>query len=123
MHYIYIYIYIYIYNWVYVCCIIKHNKLIYSNVSTFVFVRLLSLFYKTKIRPSVEFKMKIRPCFFVFKNVYIFQSYVKHFLIFPHERHCRIMIWFMEIGFQDHPIMFLDRNNKMNLVPTPFSYF
>ena len=59
----------------------------------------------------------------ILENVKIFQSYVKHFLIFPRERICRILIGLYEKVFMNHPIMFLDQDNKTKLVPACFSYF
>ena len=59
---------------------------------------------------------------FIVENPKIFRSYVKHFLIYPHERNCRIWIGLCKV-FMNHPIMFLDGDNKTMLVPAFFSYF
>ena len=60
---------------------------------------------------------------FIVENAKIFRSYVKHFLIFPRERNCKILIGLCKEVLMNHPIMFLDRNNKRQLVPASFSYF
>ena len=60
---------------------------------------------------------------FIFENAKIFRSYVKHFWIFPRERNCRILIGLCKEVFMNHPIMFLERDNKGKLVPASFSYF
>ena len=60
---------------------------------------------------------------FLVENAKIFSSYVKHFWIFPRERNCRILIGLCKEVFMNHPIMFLDRDNKGKLVPPSFSYF
>ena len=60
---------------------------------------------------------------FIFENAKIFRSYVKHFLILPRESNCRILIGLWKEVFMNHPIMFLDRDNKGKLVPASFSYF
>ena len=60
---------------------------------------------------------------FIVENANIFRSYVKHFCIFPRERNCRILIGLCKEVFMNHPIMFLDRDNKGKLVPASFSYF
>ena len=60
---------------------------------------------------------------FIVENAKIFRSYVKHFLIFPRERICKDLIGLREEVFMNHPIMFLDRDNKEKLVPASFSYF
>ena len=44
----------------------------------------------------------------IVKNAKIFQNYVKHFLIFPRERICRILIRLCKSVFMNHQIMFLD---------------
>ena len=59
---------------------------------------------------------------FIVENVKIFRSFVKHFLIFPREGNCRILIGLWKWIFMNHPIMFLDRDNKTKLVPVSFSY-
>ena len=56
------------------------------------------------------------------KNAKIFRNYVKYFRVFPRERNCRILIGLCKEVFLNHPIMFLDRDNKMKLVPASFSY-
>ena len=53
----------------------------------------------------------------------MFRNYVKHFWIFPRERNCSILIGLCKEMFMNHPIMFLDRDNKMKLVSATFSYF
>ena len=45
------------------------------------------------------------------------------FWIFPSEKNCRILISLCKQVFTNHPIMFLNRDNKTKLVPTSFSYF
>ena len=57
------------------------------------------------------------------KNVKIFRIHAKHFLIFPRERNCRILIGLCNYVFMNHPIMFVERHNKRKLVPASFSYF
>ena len=59
----------------------------------------------------------------IVENAKIFRSYVKHFRIFPRERSCRILICLCKQVLMNHPIMFLDRDNKTKLVPASFSYF
>ena len=54
------------------------------------------------------------------ENVKLFQSYVKHFLIFPRERNFRIFLGLYKYVFINHPIKFLDRDNKTKLVPASF---
>ena len=60
---------------------------------------------------------------FIVENAKIYRSYIKHFLIFPRERNCRILIGLCKEVFMNHPIMFLDEDNKGKLVPAFFSYF
>ena len=60
---------------------------------------------------------------FIIENAKIIRSYVKHFWIFPRERNCRILIGLCKDVLMNHPIMFLDRDNKGKLVPAPFPYF
>ena len=60
---------------------------------------------------------------FIVENAKVFRSYVKHFLIFPHERNYRILIGLCKEVFMNYPIMFLDPDNKGKLVPASFSYF
>ena len=57
---------------------------------------------------------------FIVKNVKIFQSYVKLFLIFPRERNCAILIGLRKEVFKNYPITFLNRDNKGKLVPASF---
>ena len=59
----------------------------------------------------------------IVENAKIFRSYVKHVLIFPRQRYCRILIGLCSYVFMNHPILFLDRDKKTNLVPAFFSYF
>ena len=59
----------------------------------------------------------------IVENAKIFRSYVKHFLIFPCERNCKIFIGWCKEDFMNHSIMALDRDNTGNLVPASFSYF
>ena len=54
------------------------------------------------------------------ENVKIFQSYVKHFVIFPRVRNFRIFIVLCKYDFINHAIKFLDRDNKTKLVPASF---
>ena len=51
------------------------------------------------------------------ENTKRFQSYVKYFWIFPRERNFRILIGLCKQVFMNHPIVFLDRDNKRKLVP------
>ena len=60
---------------------------------------------------------------FIVENTKIFRSYVKHFLIFARERNCGFLICLFKNVFMNHPIMFLERDNKGKLVPASFSYF
>ena len=60
---------------------------------------------------------------FIVENAKIFRSYVKHFLILPRERSSRILIGLCKEVFMNHPIMFLDQDNKGKLVSASFSYF
>ena len=51
------------------------------------------------------------------ENAKIFRSYVKLFktffkLFFPHEENYRILIGSCTQAFMNHPIMFLDQDNK-----------
>ena len=50
------------------------------------------------------------------ENAKVFQSCVKYFL------NCRILIGLCKWVFINHPIIFLDRDNKTKLVPASFSY-
>ena len=59
----------------------------------------------------------------IVENAKIFRSYVKHFLIFPRERNCRVLIGLCKEVFMNHSIIFLDRDTKGKLVPASFSYF
>ena len=59
----------------------------------------------------------------IVENVKIFRSYVKHFLISPHERNYRILIGLWKYVFMNHPIKFLHGDNKTKLVPASFSDF
>ena len=67
--------------------------------------------------------MRDTACSWFVENAKIFRTYVKHFRIFPRERNCRILIGLCKEVFMNHPIMFLDRDNKRKLVPASFSYF
>ena len=60
---------------------------------------------------------------FIVENAKISRSYDKNFLIFPRERNCGILIGLCKEVFMNHPIMFLDGDNKAKLVPASFSYF
>ena len=42
---------------------------------------------------------------------------------FPTWKELQNLNWFMQIGFQIHPIIFLERDNKAKLLPASFSYF
>ena len=53
---------------------------------------------------------------FIVENAKTFPSYVTHFLIFPRERNCRILIGLSREVFMNYPIMFLDRDNKGKLL-------
>ena len=89
----------------------------------------LKVYHGTIIQRGITCK-KI-PCYmrdlafrwFNVENAKIFRSYVKHFLIFPREKNCRILIGLCKEVFMNHPIMFLDGDNKTKLVPASFSYF
>ena len=59
----------------------------------------------------------------IVRNVKIFQSYVKHFWIFPRKINCIILIGLYKQVFRNHLIMFLERHNKTKFVPASFSYF
>ena len=60
---------------------------------------------------------------FIVENAKIFRSYVKHFLIFPREKNCGILIGLCKEVLINPPIMLLGRSNKGKLVPASFSYF
>ena len=53
----------------------------------------------------------------------IFWSHAKYFWVFPPERNCRILTALCKQVFMNHPIMFLDQQNKTKLVPTSFLPF
>ena len=80
---------------------------------------------------QAEITYKNIPCYMhnsvcrwlIFENAKIFWSYVRHFWIFPRKTNCRILIGLYISVFRNHPIMFLDRVNKMKLLPASFSYF
>ena len=59
---------------------------------------------------------------FIVENAKIFQSYVKHFWIFPLEKNYRILIGLYKKIFISHSIMFLDWDQKRKLEPASFSY-
>ena len=59
----------------------------------------------------------------IVENAKVFQSYVKNFWIFPRERNCWILIGLCKYDFVNHPIRFLDRDNKTKLVPASGFYF
>ena len=52
----------------------------------------------------------------------IFRSYVKHFLIFPHERKCKILNGLCKYVFGNYPFTFLDRDNKTKLISASISF-
>ena len=85
--------------------------------------------YGTIIRTGITSKkifcyMRNSACrWLIVENARIFWSYVKTFWIFPREIYCRILIGLCKQVFMNHPIMFLDRDNKTKLVPASFSYF
>ena len=56
------------------------------------------------------------------KMLRYFEIMLNIFEFFPRERNCRILIGLCKEVFVNHPIMFLDRDNKMKLVPASFSY-
>ena len=49
---------------------------------------------------------------FIAGNTKVFRSYVKHFRIFPRERNYRTLIGLCKKVFMNHPMMFLDLDNK-----------
>ena len=51
----------------------------------------------------------------IVENAKIFRSYVKHFKVFPRERNCRILIGLHKKVFMNHPIIFLNQDNKTKL--------
>ena len=59
----------------------------------------------------------------IVENAKIFRSYVKIFLFFLRERNCRILIGLCKYVFMNHPVMFLDRDNKTKLVSASFFTF
>ena len=59
----------------------------------------------------------------IVENDRISRSYVKHFWIFPRERNCTILIGLCKKVSMNHPIMFLDRDNKRRFAQASFSYY
>ena len=51
----------------------------------------------------------------IVENAEIFWSYIVNFWIFQGERNCSILIGLCKQVFMNHPIMFLDRDNKIKL--------
>ena len=59
----------------------------------------------------------------IIEKAKIFQSFVEHFLVFPRERDCRILIDLCKWVFMNYPVMFLDQDNKTKIVSASFSCF
>ena len=56
-------------------------------------------------------------------NAKTFWSFFKHFWNLVRERNCRILNGLWKQVFSNCPIMFLDRDSKIKLLPAPFSCF
>ena len=96
-----------------------HSKGLESSIlKTTIHFKIKPSNHGTIIRTGITCK-KI-PCYmrdsayrwFIVENAKIFRSYVKHFWTFPRERNCRILIGLCKEVFMNHPIMFLDGDNK-----------
>ena len=57
------------------------------------------------------------------KMVKYFEVNVKHFKTIPRVRNCGTLISYINEFFINHPIIFLNQENKMTLVLTFFSCF
>ena len=60
---------------------------------------------------------------FIAENAKIFRSYVKSFWISPYERNCTIFSGLCKYVFMNHPIIVLEWDNKIKLVPASISFF
>ena len=59
----------------------------------------------------------------IVENANMFQIYAKYSRIFPRGRNCRILIGLSKQVFMNHGIMFLNKDNKKNLLPDFFFFF
>ena len=57
------------------------------------------------------------------KMLKYFEVMLNTFLFFPRDINCRILISSCKYVFMNHPIVLLDQDNKIKLVPASFSSF
>ena len=101
------------------------------NLSNPFFKSKISLGYPWNYNMNRNNTCKKIPCYMrdsacrwlIVENFKVCWRYVKYFWIFPRERNFRILIGLFKYVFTNHPIMFLNRDNKTKLVPGSFSYF